>query len=428
MLLDIASGAVCELDRDAFDLVNTITPPMSDEPRENLTPRQREAWDELYELQEQGLLFAPEMGMPELHSAPLKALCLHISHDCNLRCGYCFAATGDFGTGRRSVMSPQTASDAIDFLLSRCQNRINLEIDFFGGEPLLGWDTVKHTIEYARAKAPEKNFRFTLTTNGLLLNDDISAYVNREIDNVVLSLDGREKVNDALRKTMKGQGSYAHVLPKYKALLTGRDRDYFIRGTYTSKNLDFVKDIEHLSRMGFESLSLEPVVLAEENPLAIKECHLPQLCVQYEQLCEKMLSSERQYSFFHFEVDLEQGPCFHKRVRGCGAGHEYAAVTPEGDVFPCHRFAGMEDYKMGSVSDKTFSPEISDLFRGFDVFSMPDCKSCWAKYYCGGGCVASNLTVNGNLLQSDAVGCALERKRLECAILLKIARFDDRHN
>lgn len=419
IVLDIFSGAVLELDRAAYDLLHRISPPMTKEPGIPVSEEERETWDELFTLQTQGLLFSQELSVTPPDETPLKALCLHVCHDCNLRCGYCFAGTGDFGTGHRARMTPETAEQAVDYLLRRCGDRTNLEIDFFGGEPLMAMDTVRHTVEYARRKAPEKHFRFTITTNGLLLDDENITYINREMDNVVLSLDGRPEVNDAARKTVNGKGSYHIILPLYKKLVQSRTRDYFIRGTYTAKNLDFVKDLEHLAAEGFHNLSIEPVVLPEGHPLAIRQEHLSELFNQYELLCKKMIEGVS-FSFFHFTVDLEQGPCIYKRLRGCGAGYEYAAVTPEGEVYPCHQFAGRAGYRLGCVYDDSFSYDLSGCFRELDVSTQEDCRDCWAKYYCSGGCVASNLTVNGSLKQSDAIGCALERKRLECAILLKI--------
>ncbi len=413
--LDVHSGAVHELDRAAFDVLQSGAV-FTDTP---LTPEQAEAREELLALKEDGLLFTePEPFAVEHAGLPLKALCLHVSHDCNLRCGYCFAKTGDFGTGRRSVMTPEIAERSIDYLLARCGGRRNLEIDFFGGEPLMALDTVKHTVEYARKIAPRKNFRFTLTTNGVLLDEDVTDYLNREMSNVVLSLDGRAHVNDAVRRCVPGGGSYDVILPNYKHVIATRAGDYYVRGTYTKNNLDFNEDISHLASLGFQNISLEPAVLPPGHPLALTEDDVPALCEQYEKLCEQM-AGDCSFSFFHFNVDLEQGPCVYKRLRGCGAGIEYAAVTPEGDVYPCHQFVGREEYRMGHVSEGTFSSEISSRFSELSAEGREDCRECWARYYCGGGCAASNLTVNGDIAKCDRLGCALEKKRLECAIYLK---------
>ncbi|MDR1669736.1 MAG: thioether cross-link-forming SCIFF peptide maturase [Oscillospiraceae bacterium] len=413
--IDVHSGAVHELDRAAFDVLQKglLFEPL------NLTPEQAEAREELLALKEDGLLFTePEAVTVNYADLPLKALCLHVSHDCNLRCAYCFAKTGDFGTGRRLTMPPEVAERAIDYLLARCGGRRNLEIDFFGGEPLMALDTVKHTVTYARRAAPDKNFRFTLTTNGVLLDDGVTEYLNREMSNVVLSLDGRRQVNDAARRLVPDGGSYDEILPKYRHVIATRTGDYYVRGTYTKRNTDFAEDIAHLASLGFRNISLEPAVLPPGHPLALTEEDVPALCRQYELLCERM-AEDGSFAFFHFNVDLAQGPCVYKRLRGCGAGVEYAAVTPEGDVYPCHQFVGREEYRMGSVLDGSFDKDISSWFSDIGAEGREDCRTCWARFYCGGGCAASNLTVNGDIALCDRLGCALEKKRLECAIYLK---------
>ncbi len=419
IVIDVPSGAVHEVDGPTLDLLRSIKPPMSPIPPIELSDEEKEIWGELYSLQCEGLLFSEDtpVGLPT--ETPLKALCLHVAHDCNLRCEYCFASTGDFGTGR-AIMSPETAERAIDYLLSRCGTRRNLEIDFFGGEPLMALDTVKHTVEYARNRAPEKNFRFTITTNGLLLDEDAIEYINREMNNVVLSLDGRREINDSVRRTAGGHGCYDVIVPRYKALVASREGDYFIRGTYTSQNLDFAADVRQIASEGFGNISVEPVVLRHGHRLAIGEEHLDRICAEYEKLTLELSGEDAGYSFFHFNVDLEQGPCIYKRLRGCGAGYEYAAVSPEGDVYPCHQFVGNGHFKMGSVFEGSFDGAISSEFSARSIYSNRECASCWAKYYCSGGCAASNLTVNGSPDILDTVGCALERKRLECAIYLKV--------
>lgn len=422
ILLDVPSGAVHEIDQETFDLLDSITPPMAETPPEGMDETRREIWGELYALQTQGLLFTEEHVVPDAPETPLKALCLHVAHDCNLRCAYCFAGTGHFGAGRK-LMEPEIGERAIDFLLARCGARRNLEIDFFGGEPLMAMDTVKHVVQYARAKAPEKNFRFTLTTNGLLLNDETIEYINREMSNVVLSLDGRPEVHDALRKTVSGEGSYRHIVLKYKQLLSSRKGDYFVRGTFTAKNPDFVSDVDQLEREGFEQISLEPVVLPKGHPLALTEEHLLFLKLEYERLLERLLEG-RKYNFFHFQIDLEQGPCVYKRVRGCGAGYEYAAVTPDGEIYPCHQFVGNAEFRMGSVLGGKMNPEIAHRFKELSIDTREDCRRCWARYYCSGGCAASNLTVEGDIGVCYKLGCELERKRVECAILLKTASLE----
>jgi uncharacterized protein len=405
---------------------------MAQEPPEGLSKPQREAWAELYALQEEDLLFTPDTPVPDTSPTLLKALCLHVAHDCNLRCAYCFASTGDFGS-KRELMSKQTGERAIDYLLERCGPRRNLEIDFFGGEPLMAMETVRHVVHYARAKAPEKNFRFTITTNGLLLDDENIEFINREMSNVVLSLDGRPDVHDALRKTVSGEGSYRVIVPKYKRLLASRTGDYFVRGTFTAKNLDFVSDVDQLEREGFQNISLEPVVLPKDHPLALTEEHLPFLLLEYERLLERLLEG-REYSFFHFQIDLEQGPCVYKRVRGCGAGYEYAAVTPDGEIYPCHQFAGKPEFYIGSVLEgaegaaaesAAMDGPVSDQFRAMSIDTRDECRQCWARYYCSGGCAASNLTAEGDVGRCYALGCELERKRVACAILLKAASFEE---
>jgi uncharacterized protein len=423
IVLDVESGAVHQLDRAAFDALKT--------PPEQHTPEQVEAWVELQALKDEGLLWSGEvpMRMTEELSAkmPLKALCMHVSHDCNLRCKYCFAHTGDFG-GERTLMTPEVAERAVDYLLARCGSRKNLEIDFFGGEPLMAMDTVKHTVKYAKKTAPEKNFRFTLTTNGVLLDNGTIDYLNAEMDNLVLSLDGRREVNDNHRQADGDDGGYGtlydRLVSSYKRVIETRSGDFYVRGTYTNKNTDFAKDVLHLHSLGFRNISIEPAVLPPSHPLALTEEHLPELFSEYEKLAQTM-SGGAGFSFFHFNVDLEQGPCVYKRLRGCGAGIEYAAVTPEGDIYPCHQFVGRKDYLMGSVFDGKFSDEISGLFKAMDANSREECRSCYVKYFCGGGCAAANLTAGGDMYTPDKLGCALAKKRLDCAIYLKTTQINE---
>ncbi|MFI3250869.1 MAG: thioether cross-link-forming SCIFF peptide maturase [Eubacteriales bacterium] len=428
---DTNSGAVHILDPISFDILSRTTGPLEgDLPFTDLpyhSAELEEAWEELKELQAQGLLYSSdqyldtEKAMELPASAPIKALCLHIAHDCNLRCSYCFAATGDFGTGRK-VMTTETAKKAIDFVVERSVNRHNIEIDFFGGEPLMAMDVVREAVDYARSleKKHDKCFRFTITTNGVLLDDDTIEYINREMSNVVLSLDGREEVNDAMRKTVNGKGSYQTILPKFQKLTKSRDNslDYYVRGTFTRQNLDFAEDVIHLAEVGFTQVSVEPASGDAADPFAIKEEDLPAVFAEYERLAHQLLEKE-DLNFFHFNVDLEQGPCVIKRVRGCGAGCEYVAITPDGEIFPCHQFVGKEDYLMGNLEDNTFDMDKSRKFSALNIFSREDCAQCWAKFYCSGGCSASNLIVNGNLQKSNFVACEMERKRLECAIAMK---------
>ena len=434
--VDVNSGAVHALDDAAYRVLELIaTKPDNDICPQSIVDKLagildaescKNAYKELFSLAENGLLFADDdyidvsRAFPE--NPPLKALCLHISHDCNLRCKYCFASTGDFGTGRK-LMPPEIAKAAIDFVIARSQNRRNIEIDFFGGEPLMAMDSVKQAVEYAKeqGKIHNKVFRFTITTNGLALNQEYIDYINSEMSNVVLSLDGRPEVNDEMRKTVSGDGSYEYIVPKFKKLIDSRDKslDYYVRGTFTRDNLDFTEDVLHIADLGFDQLSVEPVTAEEGCSYALQDSDKEKIFAEYDKLAE-IMKERRDFNFFHFMVDLEQGPCVIKRIRGCGAGYEYAAVTPEGDVYPCHQFVGKEEYRMGNVCDGTFNKEISDEFMGYNICTRESCKKCWAKFYCSGGCSAANLNMNGNLEESYELGCEMERKRLECAIMLKV--------
>ena len=433
--VDVNSGAVHVLDKPAYDLLSLLEGPLGETCPDDVAkklPYDRavveEAWSELLELQREGLLFTeddyidPEAAAAMQKDAPVKALCLHVSHDCNLRCKYCFASTGDFGTGHRMTMNVETAKAAIDFVIARSGTRRNIEVDFFGGEPLMAMDTVKATVEYARSieKEAGKCFRFTITTNGMLLNDENIEYINREMSNAVLSLDGRPEVNDNMRVTVNGTGSYDIIMPKFKKLVEGRgDKDFYLRGTFTRKNLDFAADVLHIADQGFRNVSVEPAVGEPGCDWAIGEDDLPTVLDEYEKLAEALKDRRDEVNFFHFNVDLAQGPCVIKRLRGCGAGCEYVAVTPEGDIYPCHQFVGNPDYKMGNVHDNTFDMTLARRFAGLNVYTREECKECWARFYCSGGCSASNLLVNGDIKKPNAVGCAMQRKRLECAIALK---------
>ena len=319
------------------------------------------------------------------------------------------------------TMDFETAKKAIDFVVAKSGHRRNIEVDFFGGEPLMAMDTVKKTVEYARSieKEAGKVFRFTITTNGMLLNDENIAYINREMSNAVLSLDGRPEVNDCMRPTPGGRGSYDVIMPKFKKLVAGRgEKDYYVRGTFTRNNLDFASDVIHIADQGFSSVSVEPVVAEADQPYALREEDLPRILAEYEKLAEA-LKDRKDVNFFHFNVDLAQGPCVIKRIRGCGAGCEYVAVTPEGDIYPCHQFVGRPEYKMGNVADQTFDMTLSGRFADLNIFTREECSQCWAKFYCSGGCSASNLNVNGDIRKPHRVGCEMERKRLECAIAMR---------
>lgn len=433
--VDVNSGAVHVLDKTAYDLLCLLSGPMEeicpDEVAAQLPQYARAevngAWEELLVLQKQGLLFTddnyidPSAAALMKQDAPIKALCLHVSHDCNLRCQYCFASTGDFGTGHRMTMDVETAKKAIDFVIQRSGSRRNIEVDFFGGEPLMAMDTVKATVDYARSLEEKhgKNFRFTITTNGVLLNEENIAYINREMSNAVLSLDGRPEVNDKMRKTISGTGSYDVILPKFQKLVEGRgDKDYYLRGTFTRYNRDFSADVMHIADQGFQNVSVEPVVGSPDCDYTFREEDLPGILAEYEKLAEQLLHRP-DVNFFHFNVDLSQGPCVIKRLRGCGAGCEYVAITPEGDIYPCHQFVGNEEYKLGNLYEDTFNMDLSHRFGELNVYTRPDCQQCWARFYCSGGCSASNLLVNGDIKIPNRFGCDMQRKRLECAIAMK---------
>lgn len=354
-------------------------------------------------------------------------MCLNIAHDCNLRCEYCFAAKGDFGRGRM-LMPLEVAKKAIDFLVEKSGTRHNLEVDFFGGEPLMNFEVVKETVAYARSleKPHNKNFRFTITTNGLLLSDDKIDFINREMSNVVLSIDGRREVNDRLRIRTNGGGSYDTIVPRFQKLVAtrGKDKDYYARGTFTKYNLDFTEDVLHLVDLGFDQVSVEPVVSDPKLSYSIQEEDLPRVFEEYERLANTIIARKKAgegFNFFHFMIDLNQGPCAIKRLRGCSCGNEYVAVTPEGDIFPCHQFVGEDDWKMGNVLDGSYDLERKNEFALANVYSKERCKNCWAKFYCSGGCNANNWQYEGDIHKPHEIACALEQKRLECAVMIQAA-------
>ncbi|MBR6656596.1 MAG: thioether cross-link-forming SCIFF peptide maturase [Oscillospiraceae bacterium] len=443
--LDVNSGAVHVLDKLCFDLLNKFEDKLpKDFPSEILEELSKdyskeellEVYAELLELQAAGQLFSEddyERFTDMMKGAPIKSMCLHISHDCNLRCKYCFASTGDFGKGRK-LMPVETGKKAIDFLLTHSGNRHNLELDFFGGEPLMNWDAVKEIVDYARSKEEEynKKFRFTVTTNGVLLDDENIDYINKEMKNVVLSLDGRKCVNDNMRLTINGKGSYDVIVPKFQKLvekrLEGENKEYYARGTFTKNNLDFAKDVYHIADdLGFDQLSVEPVIADPSEPYAITEEDLPTIFAEYEKLAVEMIRRKKEgrcFNFFHFMIDLDQGPCAIKRLRGCGCGNEYVSVTPDGDIYPCHQFVGNDEWKMGNLDDETLDIEMKDKFACSNIYTKEGCKDCWCKFYCSGGCNANNYSFNRDINKPVKLSCEMERKRVECAIMIKVAMAD----
>lgn len=396
------------------------------------------AVEEILKLAEEDMLYTEDIYEPYIgefknRETVVKALCLHIAHDCNLACRYCFAEEGEYH-GRRALMSYEVGKKALDFLVKNSGSRVNLEVDFFGGEPLMNWQVVKDLVAYGRSiEEPfHKKFRFTLTTNGVLLNDEIQEFVNKEMANVVLSVDGRKEVHDYMRPHRGGQGSYDEVVPKYIRLADSRGQmNYYVRGTFTHHNPDFSKDVLHLADLGFKQISVEPVVADEKEDYAIKEEDVPFLLEQYDVLAREMIKrrkEERGFNFFHFMIDLEGGPCVAKRLSGCGSGTEYLAVTPWGDFYPCHQFVGMEQFLMGNVDDGIRNTAVRDEFKSCNVYAKEKCKNCFAKFYCSGGCAANSYNFHGNINDAYDIGCELQRKRIECAIMIKAALADGEEN
>ena len=376
---------------------------------------------DITELREKGYLFAPRTAVAPAKSEHLKALCLHICHDCNMRCAYCFASEGTY-KGARQMMSEEVAKKAIDFLIENSGKRSILEVDFFGGEPLMNIGVVKKTVEYAREQGKKhgKTFLFTMTTNGILLDGEIAEWLNREMENVVMSLDGRREVNDAIRKTVNGKGSYDIIVDKFRRFVEKRgNKSYYIRGTFTNKNLDFGKDIEAIADLGFKEISMEPVVLPKDNPLAIPDEALPAIKEEYRRLSKEYLKRKKEgrgFNFFHFVVDIEGGPCLNKRVNACGAGNEYLSVTPNGDLYPCHQFSDNPKFLMGNVFEGKINPEIRSVFKNSSLFTREKCGECFARYHCSGGCAANNYNFNGDVNKPFEQTCEMMKARLECAL------------
>ncbi len=443
IVLDTSSGSVHAVDPVAYDIIALYkTKPeeaLIEEilalygPKEGITRKDvMDCLTDIRELEAAGKLFSPDpyqdMAVDmKNHNGTLKALCLHVAHTCNLNCSYCFASQGNYH-GDRALMSLETGKRALDFLMEQSKGRRNLEVDFFGGEPLMNFEVVKELVRYARQQETprHKRFRFTLTTNGMLLDDDVMEFCNREMSNVVLSLDGRREVHDHLRKDYAGQGSYDRIVPKFQEFVRRRGgKNYYIRGTFTHNNVDFTEDILHMADLGFRELSMEPVVCAPEDPYALTEEDLPLLFEQYELLAKEMLRREKAgngFTFYHYMLDLAHGPCIYKRIAGCGSGTEYMAVTPWGDLYPCHQFVGDERYRLGSIYEGVCNEEIQEQFRRCNAYARPECRDCWAQLYCSGGCAANAYHATGSIAGIYEYGCELFKKRMECAIMMQVAR------
>ncbi len=438
IVLDINSGCIHLVDMVTYEVLPYLEEGLSeDEICSRLEERYPRAdiltsIEECNKLKEQGMLFTPDIYEKAIDTfidqrkPVVKALCLHIAHDCNLACRYCFAEEGEYH-GRRAIMSFEVGKKALDFLIANSGARKNLEVDFFGGEPLLNWETVKRLVEYGRSQEAlyNKKFRFTLTTNGVLLNDEIMEYCNREMGNVVLSIDGRKEVHDHMRPFRRGAGSYDLILPKFKKFAESRNQDkYYVRGTFTHYNLDFSNDVLHLADLGFRQVSVEPVVAPKTEDYALRPEDVPVLLKEYDRLAGEMIRREKEgrgFNFFHFMIDLTGGPCVYKRLSGCGSGTEYLAVTPWGDLYPCHQFVGEEQYLLGNVDEGIIHPELTEKFGRCNVYTKPECRECFARFYCSGGCAANSYHFTGDINGNYEIGCELQRKRVECAIMIKAA-------
>ena len=451
IVLDVNSGSVHVVDDLAYDMIaltdeklkaspSATMDELSDIMIEKFVPAYTkedvlETLSDIFTLKEQGQLFTEDIYEKYItdfkkRQTVVKALCLHIAHDCNLGCKYCFAEEGEYH-GRRALMSFEVGKAALDFLVANSGSRVNLEVDFFGGEPTMNFDVVKQLVAYGRSlEAPNnKKFRFTLTTNGILLDDDILEFANKEMSNVVLSIDGRKEVNDLMRPTRNGKGSYDIIVPKFQKVAESRNQmNYYVRGTYTHNNLDFSEDVKHLAELGFEQISVEPVVAQPTDSYALRDEDIPGLCEEYDKLAQYLLKRHKEgkpFNFFHFMIDLEGGPCVAKRLSGCGSGTEYLAVTPWGDLYPCHQFVGNEDFLLGNVFEGINRSDICDEFKTCNVYAKPKCRECFAKFYCSGGCAANSYNFHGTINDSYELGCELQKKRIECAIMIKAALADE---
>lgn len=440
IVLDVNSGSVHVVDEIVYDVIPLFEKMSADSVIRELSGKYaegelKEAIQEVISLKEAGQLYAEDTYKNYVldfkkRKTVVKALCLHIAHDCNLACRYCFAEEGEYH-GRRALMSLEVGKKALDFLIENSGNRRNLEVDFFGGEPLMNWEVVKELVLYGRSKEAEHNklFRFTLTTNGMLLNEEIMEFCNKEMSNVVLSLDGRKEVNDRMRPCRNGKSSYDVIVPKFQKFVESREQArYYVRGTFTRHNLDFAQDVLHYADLGFTQLSMEPVVASPEEEYAIREEDIPAIYEEYDRLAVEYIKRQREgrgFQFFHFMIDLEQGPCVAKRLSGCGSGTEYLAVTPWGDLYPCHQFVGEEKFLLGNVKDGITNTQICDEFKLCNVYAKEKCQECFARFYCSGGCAANSYKFHGSITDAYDIGCELERKRVECAIMIKAALADN---
>lgn len=446
IILDQNSGCVHSVDEATYDIITMYENNTKDEIKSFILEKYKNCddvtsddidacFDDIESLIADGRLFARDTFEDvakdfKKRQGVIKAICLHVAHDCNLACKYCFAGKGEYD-GPKGIMSLETGKRALDFLVEQSGTRHNLEVDFFGGEPLLNWQVCKELVKYGREleKKYDKNFRFTLTTNGLLINDDVVDFCNKEMSNVVLSLDGRKITNDRMRVSPNGTGSYDLIVDKFKKLTNSRgQKDYYIRGTYTHNNLDFASDVLHMADLGFKELSIEPVVSDASEPYALKDEDLPVLKEQYEILANEMLKRYRNgngFTFYHYMIDLDAGPCIVKRVSGCGVGTEYMAVTPSGELYPCHQFVGDEKFLLGDIYNGVTNQKVIEQFEQCNVYSHKECKDCFAKLYCSGGCAANAYHTTGSVNGVYEFGCELHRKRIECAIMLKVAEAEE---
>ena len=443
IVLDTASGSVHAVDEVAYDIIEMYKTNSTEEIVDSITKKHSditrddvlECLDDIQSLEDAGKLYSKD-EYEELacnyknNSKVIKALCLHVAHTCNLNCSYCFASQGKY-QGDRAMMSFEVGKRAFDFLIENSGTRRNLEVDFFGGEPLMNWDVVKQLVAYARSieKEHNKNFRFTLTTNGLLIDDDVIEFANKEMSNVVLSLDGRRDVHDLFRKDYAGNGSYDKIVPKFQKLVKAREgKNYYVRGTFTHNNVDFTNDILHMADLGFTELSMEPVVCAPDDPCALTAEDMPKIFEQYEILAKEMIKRKKEgrpFTFYHYMLDLKNGPCIYKRITGCGSGTEYMAVTPWGELFPCHQFVGDSKYSLGNIYDGITNTEIQDGFRSCNAYARPECANCWARLYCSGGCAANAYHATGSINGVYEYGCELFKKRIECAVMMQVAEADE---